>query len=100
MSMMTETAELTSVTADLRVSFDREVIQQEAKVRLAGIECLRVAAMLQVLCFHALRHPLDLGGSAVLMTLTVALAADTHPGMSWKAFLEKRVQRLFLPFIF
>jgi peptidoglycan/LPS O-acetylase OafA/YrhL len=97
---MTETAELTSVTADLTVSFDRVVIQQDAKVRLAGIECLRVAAMLQILCFHALRHPLDLGGSAVLMTLAVALAADTHPGLSWKVVLEKRVQRLFLPFIF
>ena len=100
MSIRSETADLTSVTADLTVSFDRAVNRQDAKVRLAGIECLRVAATLQVLCFHALRHPLDLGGSAVLMTLAVALAADTHPGLSWKAVLEKRVQRLLLPFIF
>lgn len=98
--MSITTAEVTSVTTDLTVSFDPVVIQQKAKVRLVGIEFLRVAAALQVLCFHALRHPFDLGGSAVLMTLAVTLAADTQPGLSWKAVLEKRAQRLFLPFIF
>lgn len=74
-------------------------IQQEERVRLARIDCLRIAATLEVLSFHCLRNSADHGGTSVLMILAVMLAAETRPGREWKEVLVKRAQRLLLPFL-
>ena len=73
-------------------------IQQEERVRLARIDCLRIAATLEVLSFHCLRNSADHGGTSVLMILAVMLAAETRPGREWKEVLVKRAQRLLLEF--
>ncbi len=71
-----------------------------AKVRFAGVEWLRILAVLHVIWVHTQQGASTAGGPLALMAVAVAFAARARPGASAVTMIRRRANRLLVPWLF
>ncbi len=92
---------LVTVTATTSIaSTDRGGAVAPAKVRFAGVEWLRIVAVLHVLWVHTHPGAPHLGGPLALMAVAVAFAARAPRGASMTSVVRRRAARLLVPWVF